>query len=387
MKKFKMKKIISILFVVCMMVIMVTGCSNNDEGAVVDSETPGVETEETANEEETTEAETNDEGASSETIVFTDSAGREVEVPKDITRIVPSGSLAQIVLFAIAPEMFVGITNEWSSEAEQYLDTEYYNLPVLGQFYGQDILNLEEIARLDPQVIIDVGESKDTIVEDMEGISDQVGIPTVHIEATTESMGDAYRMLGNLLGKEEEAEVLASYCEDVYSNTQNIMDEVGEEGRANLIYSVGEDGLSVLAKDSFHAEIIDLVSNNVAVVDDISSKGSGNPVDMEQLILWDPDIILFAPRGAYDIVGDDETWQQLTAIQEGNYYEVPSGPYNWMGSPPSVNRYMGMIWSTQLLYPEVAQYDLYEEAVEYYELFYHSELTREQFDALVANAL
>ena len=56
-------------------------------------------------------------------------------------------------------------------------------------------------------------------------------------------------------------------------------------------------------------------------------------------------------------------------------------------SPPSVNRYMGMIWSTQLLYPEVAQYDLYEEAVEYYELFYHSELTREQFDALVANAL
>lgn len=50
MKKFKMKKIISILFVVCMMVIMVTGCSNNDEGAVVDSETPGVETEETANE-------------------------------------------------------------------------------------------------------------------------------------------------------------------------------------------------------------------------------------------------------------------------------------------------------------------------------------------------
>lgn len=337
--------------------------------------------------EETTEAETNDEGASSETIVFTDSAGREVEVPKDITRIVPSGSLAQIVLFAIAPEMFVGITNEWSSEAEQYLDTEYYNLPVLGQFYGQDILNLEEIARLDPQVIIDVGESKDTIVEDMEGISDQVGIPTVHIEATTESMGDAYRMLGNLLGKEEEAEVLASYCEDVYSNTQNIMDEVGEEGRANLIYSVGEDGLSVLAKDSFHAEIIDLVSNNVAVVDDISSKGSGNPVDMEQLILWDPDIILFAPRGAYDIVGDDETWQQLTAIQEGNYYEVPSGPYNWMGSPPSVNRYMGMIWSTQLLYPEVAQYDLYEEAVEYYELFYHSELTREQFDALVANAL
>ncbi|HCS74674.1 MAG TPA: ABC transporter substrate-binding protein [Clostridiales bacterium] len=278
-------------------------------------------------------------------------------MPANITKIVPSGSLAQIVLFALAPDMFVGLSGEWDPSAEEYIETAYYELPVLGQFYGKDDLNLEEIAKVDPQIIIDVGESKSSIVEDMDGISEQVGIPTVHIEATTDTMGEAYRTLGKLLGREKEAEALAEYCDKANADTKDLMDKMGEDGKVDLIYSTGEDGLSVLAKDSFHAEIIDKVSNNIAVVDDISSKGSGNPVDMEQIITWDPDVIILAPNSAYSSVGEDETWQQLKAIKNGNYYEVPSGPYNWMGFPPSVNRYMGMIWITQLLYPEEAGYD------------------------------
>jgi len=72
-------------------------------------------------------------------------------------------------------------------------------------------------------------------------------------------MGEAYRMLGKLLGKEKEAEVLAKYCDDVYSKTEDIMEEVGDNGKVNLIYCTGGDGLNVIAKTSFHAEIIDLV--------------------------------------------------------------------------------------------------------------------------------
>jgi iron complex transport system substrate-binding protein len=125
----------------------------------------------------------------------------------------------------------------------------------------------------------------------------------------------------------------------------------------------------------------------VAVVKDISSKGTGNPVDMEQIVLWDPDVIVFAPDSVYSSVAGDKTWQKLTAIKNGKYYEVPMGPYNWMGFPPSVNRYMGMIWITQLLYPDKAEYDLYKETAKYYELFYHSKLTEDQYKALVANSI
>lgn len=378
------KRIISVFLAVCMILTMATACSTNEpiNAEPDESAKPDESAEQKPDEEQEQEPED-----ISKTVIFTDSTGREVEVPSDITKIAPSGPLAQIVLFAIAPEMMVGLATEWNPGDEQYIAADYYNLPVLGQFYGKGELNLEEVVRVAPQIIIDIGEAKSTIVEDMDGIQKQLNIPTVHIDAATSTMGEAYRILGDLLGKKEEAEAIAKYCDDVYKNTQDIMAKVGEDGKAKLIYSLGEDGLNVLAKGAFQAEIIDMVSNNIAVVEDISSKGTGNPVDMEQLILWDPDIILFEPGSVYSIAGDSVTWQQLKAIKNGNYYEVPMGPYNWIGSPPSVNRYMGMIWSTQLLYPEHAQYNLYEETAKYYKIFYHCDLTQEQYEELVADSI
>ena len=157
--------------------------------------------------------------------------------------------------------------------------------------------------------------------------------------------------------------------------------------KASLVYCLGENGLNILAKTSYHAEVIDLLSDNAAVVDEPSSKGSGNPIDMEQLLIWNPEVIMFAPDSAYSSVGTDDTWGQLDAVKNGRYYEVPFGPYNWMGFPPSVNRYIGMIWMAQLLYPDVAGYDMYTEAAEFYDLFYHCTLTEAQYNALVAGSM
>jgi iron complex transport system substrate-binding protein len=310
-----------------------------------------------------------------------------VNVPKHITRIAASGSLAQIMLFAIAPEDLVGIANQWSDAAARFIDPRYQNLTVLGQFYGSGDLNLEEIAKVDPQVIIDLGEAKSTIVADMNNISAQVKIPAVHIDADIETMSEAYRTLGRLLGRQEKAEVLAQYCKNIYKNSAEIMQKVGQAGKVRLVYCMGDDGLNVIARGSYHAQVIDMLSDNLAVIGNPTSKGTGNAIDMEQLLKWNPDAIIFAPESAYAAAGSDPAWRQMKAISSGKYYEVPRYPYNWMGFPPSVNRYMGMIWLTQLLYPEVARYDLYNEAARYYDLFYHCRLTRDQYDKLVANSM
>ena len=58
-----------------------------------------------------------------------------------------------------------------------------------------------------------------------------------------------------------------------------------------------------------------------------------------------------------------------------------------MGFPPSVQRYLGMLWAGALLYPDAVDYDLYEEVAEYYKLFYHCDLTRDLYDALVADSI
>ena len=325
------------------------------------------------------------EPAAPETVSFTDSIGRTVTVPAKIEKIAVSGPLAQIVLFALCPDKFVGIANAWDVSAAQFLATEYYNLPELGQLYGgKGELNLETLLASGAQVVIDVGEPKDSAVSDLDALQEQTGLPFVHVSASIATMGDAYRKLGELLGLEDEAETLAAYCDDIYARTQSIAQSVE---KANLLYITGDQGLNVIAQNSYHAEIIDLLSNNLAVVDDPSSKGTGNEVDMEQILKWNPDVILFAPGSIYATVADDPVWQQVTAIKNGAYYEVPQGPYNWMGFPPSVQRYLGMMWMAQLLYPETAQYDLYAETANYFKMFYHCDLTQEQFDALVQNSI
>ena len=326
-----------------------------------------------------------DENTAAETRVFTDSTGREVTVPTQIDKVAISGPLAQIVVFALCPDKLVGVANEWDESAQQYLDEKYYYLPLLGQLYGgKGELNLETLLSSEAQVVIDVGEAKGTIAEDMDALQEQTGIPFVHIDAKLASMDETYTMLGDLLGMTDEAKTLSDYCRATYDKVRAIADGVE---KANLLYVTGDTGLNVIAQGSFHAEVIDMLSNNLAVVDEPSSKGSGNEVDMEQILNWNPDVILFAPGSIYATVGEDAAWQGVTAIQNGAYYEVPMGPYNWMGFPPSVQRMLGMLWMAKVLYPDAADYDLYTEAANYFQLFYHCDLTQKQYDALVANSL
>ncbi|MGN0992243.1 MAG: ABC transporter substrate-binding protein [Candidatus Ventricola sp.] len=323
--------------------------------------------------------------AESSTRVFTDSVGREVTVPQEITRIAVTGQLGQIVVFAIAPDMFVGIPGAWLPEAKAYLDEQYYNLPVMGQLYGgKGDLNLEELLKAAPQVVIDIGEPKGSIVEDMDALTEQTGIPFVHISAYIDSMDETYAMLGDLLGMEEEAKALADACERMYSCAVELSQGVE---KANVLYVTGADGLNVLARGAYHSSVIDMMANNVAVVENVSSRGTGNEVDMEQILNWNPDVVIFSEDSIFDIVADDPVWQSVSAIANNTYYQVPFGPYNWIGQPPAVHRLLGMLWMGKLLYPEAAAYDLYEEAAQYYQLFYHCDLTREQYDALMANSI
>ncbi len=321
----------------------------------------------------------------SETRIFTDDAGRKIELPATISRIVPSGSLAQIVLFAIAPEMFVGLAGDLQENAKGIIDESYYKLPVFGNLYSSADLNIEQLALAAPQLIIDIGEPKDSTSEDLNTLQTQTTIPTVFISATLETMPETYRTLGKLLGREEKGEQLAQFCEKVYSRTSDIMEKVGDN-KVNALYVLGEEGLNVLASGSYHAELIDMLTNNLAVVENPTGRGLGNEVTMEQIALWNPDFIVFDPGSIYDTVSTVEIWNNIHAVSSSNYVEIPEVPYNWMGMPPSVQRYLGMIWLTAVLYPDYCDYDVKADIIEYYKLFYGCTLTDEQYETITANA-
>ncbi len=366
-----MKKIIVSIILICILVGLI-GCSsaqNTQSGSSTGSSSVSSNSGETAN-----------------TIMFTDSAGREVEIPTDITKISPAGRLAQLFLISLAPEKLASLSDQPFTEISGIVDERLLELPLLGRIYGDEGINYEELATVDPQLIIDIGETKDSIAEDLDNLTTATTIPAVHIVSDTENAGEVFRMLGELLGLEEQAEKLAVYCEQTNEQIDEIMEQVGDE-KANIIYSLGSEGQNVLANGSIHADIIDTLSNNLAVVDLPVTQGTGNEVNMEQLISWNPDVIIFEQNSAYEAAGEDSLWGQITAIQNGDYYKIPSTPYNWLGNPPSVNRYIGLWWMVKTLYPEQATFDLREKVDEYYELFYDCDLSDEQYNELMKNSL
>jgi iron complex transport system substrate-binding protein len=289
-------------------------------------------------------------------------------------------------LLSVAPDLFCAVTANYSEAEAEFLPAALAGLTAVGQFYGQANLNPEEIARINPEVIIDIGEPKKTIAEDMDGIAAATGVPAIHVTADLRSAPEAFRTLGRLLGREEKGEALAAYCEKVLSRADGIMAKVGANKKTAL-YCLGKQGTNVLAKGSFHAEVLDWLAGNAAVVDNPSSRGSGNETDLEQLLLWNPDVILFGYGSVYGQAPADPVWKQLKAIRGGDFYEVPQGPYNWMGSPPSINRYLGILWLGKILYPQYADYDLYGETAEYYRLFYDYDLSRARYASLTANSV
>lgn len=317
------------------------------------------------------------------TRTFTDSCGRTVEVPEHISKAAVSGSFSQIVLFALCPDLFAG-TSGWDKEAEGIIAEKYLSLPKLGQLYGgKGELNLESLLASGAEIVVDIGEPKKSIKEDMDALTEQTGLPFIHIDAYTATMGDTYRMLGDLFQMEEEAAVLADYCDSAYARFTTLGESV-EKVPALYLTGIGQN---VIAAGSYHSEVIDMMAENRAVVESPSGKGTGNEVSPEQLMMWDPEVLFIAPGSIYNEIENDPVLSELSAVKSGRYYEVPKGPFDWMSFPPSVQRLLGMMWMGSLLYPDAVDYDLFTEVQHYFKLFYHADLTEEMFAALTANSL
>lgn len=352
------------------MAFAVTGCSSgggSDEGSQQSSE-------QTA--------------ATSETREFTDSAGRTVEVPAVIDRIAPSGHTANQVLLTMASEKMVGLSQELSEDQQKYLGVDTSDLPVFGAIFGaKGDLNKEAIAAADPQVIIDTGVLDDDVASGLDQLQEELGIPCVFIETNMDDYGASYEKLGELLGMEERGNELSEYCQNAYDEVVDVMSTISDDERANVLYLMGEDGTNVIAKGTQQAEVVDLVADNLAVMDNPSNTGMGSETSLEQIALWNPDIIVFASGSIYDTVADDPAWDGIAAIDNGNYYEAPGTPYNWLNSPPTVNQVMGMQWLPRLLYPDKFDDSIADVTKSYYSTFYGYDLSDEELDELIANAL
>ncbi len=314
---------------------------------------------------------------------FTDDLGRTFEFDKPIERIAPSGSLAQMIIYSVAKDNLVGLSAAVSSSAEKYLDPAMNELAVFGTFYGRKAnLNKEEVILSDPDAVIDMGEIKGDATStksDLDELTRSLNIPVIFIECYLDNTADAYRKLGRLLGKEDECNKRAEYAERALKTAEEKKEKISDP--VSVYYSSSPDALVAVESGSFHGEVIEKIGAENVVPSSFSE--SSGTVSLEELIIWDPDVILLSDKNAYERVMSDRTWGTLRAVREGSVYLIPTSPYSFIDSPPSVNRIIGIYWLGSLLYPDLySDIDLEAELKEFYSLFYCYDLSESEAESL-----
>jgi iron complex transport system substrate-binding protein len=345
-----------------------------------------------ATEEPTQSAEQDATQETAETREITDMAGRKVTVPtaENIESVFSAGPVAAIFLYMVAPDKLLGWNYELNDVEKSIILDKYQDLPNFGM---GDAVNYEAVIAANPTIAINSGKINDAMVSDCDALSESLGIPVVAVDNELNNSAEAFRFMGELLGVEDHAEELAQYAEQVFTDI-NTLSDIPEEKKVSVYFGNGEDSLETAPRGSQHAQILDAI-NAVNVADLELGDGSRVQISAEQLLAWDPDVIVVngepkadksGSSAAEDILSNPD-YASLKAVQDQKVYGTPNAPFSWVDRPAGPNRLIGMRWFSALIYPEYIKCDINEEIHKFFDLFYHVDLSDEQLENVLKGTL
>lgn len=345
-----------------------------------------------ATEEPTQSAEQDATQETAETREITDMAGRKVTVPtaENIEAVFSAGPVAAIFLYMVVPDKLLGWNYELNDVEKSIILDKYQDLPNFGM---GDAVNYEAVIAANPTIAINSGKINDAMVSDCDALSESLGIPVVAVDNELNNSAEAFRFMGELLGVEDHAEELAQYAEQVFTDI-NVLSDIPEEKKVSVYFGNGEDSLETAPRGSQHAQILDAI-NAVNVADLELGDGSRVQISAEQLLAWDPDVIVVngepkadksGSSAAEDILSNPD-YASLKAVQDQKVYGTPNAPFSWVDRPAGPNRLIGMRWFSALIYPEYIKCDINEEIHKFFDLFYHVDLSDEQLENVLKGTL
>jgi iron complex transport system substrate-binding protein len=297
----------------------------------------------------------------------TDAAGRSIEIPATISRVFPAGPPAAILLYTLAPDLLLGWPRANRAEECAFLLPDTCARPEVGRLTGRgNTANLESVLALKPDLIIDVGSTTPTYVSLAERVQEQTKIPYALLDGRFDAMGSTYRLLGKLTHRD--AEPLATYTEETLAKIQERVNRIPETERPRVYYARGPKGLETGLGGSINVETLEFLGvRNVA-----GERGGGlATVSIEQVLAWNPNIIITIDRDFAANVGSDPQWATVKAVRRGRVHLSPKLPFGWIDFPPSVNRLIGLWWLAKILYPEHFPEEMRELTRDFYTRFYH----------------
>ena len=256
-----------------------------------------------------------------------DLAGRKIEVPAEINKIVAVGPGAlRLVVYLEAEDKVVGIEEfERRNQQRPYIlaKPELTELPVIGPQFGGDA---ELIAAQAPDLIISSYLSQ----AEMNNLQAKTSIPVISINdgspgsMTEDNLKTALTFLAEILDKTDRADQLIKIF-DYHKNElkKNSADLAAD--KSVYIGGIGNKGAQgITSTEANYPPFEYLELKNIIEEEDKSNF----TISKEKLLLEDPEII-FVDQGGIELVEKDlkrEEFKYLKAYQENNVYQLL--PYN-----------------------------------------------------------
>ncbi|MCB2293349.1 ABC transporter substrate-binding protein [Clostridium algoriphilum] len=320
------------------------------------------------------------------THVVTDMKGRKVTIPKSVNKVLSLSNNTTVDIYTIAPDKLAGLSFELKDAAKKYIDEKYYKLPVVGTTSDKKI-DYESILKIKPDLIVCSEEDQPYAADE---IQKQLKIPVVMVSANLEDTEKVYTFLGECLGEQKRAKELSDYSKKALANVKAMVKKIPEDKKVNVYYAEGASWLQTDISGNIHTEVLDIAgAKNVADIAE-AKIGSMATVSMEQVMSWNPDVILEGATAAkgklYSSVSEDQNWTKINAVKNNKYYKIPALPFNLVDRPPSAVRVLGVQWLSNMLYPGYVEIDMSKEFKDFYKLFYNYTLTDEDLKELLNHA-
>jgi iron complex transport system substrate-binding protein len=313
---------------------------------------------------------------------FIDDAGRKVTLPDRIERVYAAGPPASVLVFALAPDKLIGWTRGFHASEAQWIPEKYARLPELGRLTGRgNTANVEVVLKEKPDVIIDVGSTAETFASLAERVQSQTGIAYVLLDGRLETTSRQLEKIASILGVEANGRELAAYSARLLDGLREKIAAIPADQRPAVYYARGPQGLTTGLQGSINVEMIELLgAKNVAG----GERGGLTNVGLEQVVLWDPGIIVTNDPNFYRDVWTLPVWNSVSAVRAKRVYLSPHLPFGWFDYPPGANRLIGLLWLAEILYPKVFHPDLKHEVTQFYRLFYHQAPSAQQVEGILA---
>lgn len=318
----------------------------------------------------------------------TDQLGRHVTLPDHIQRIVvlQHQTLNLLVQLDAAPQI-VGVLASWPKQLGPgfaRLMPGIAQLPTPGDLTQ---VNVESLLALRPQVVFVANYAPAAMIQQIE----QAGIPVVAISLRADAQGErdkmnptlhdeeqsynqglkqGIRLIGEVTGHQAQAEALIDYTFRQRAKFNAAVADIPEDQRVRVyianpdLYTYGAGKYTGLMLR--HAGAV-----NVAAA---SIKGA-RQVALEQVLAWDPQVILVQsrfPQVVQQILHDPQ-WQAIDAVKHRRVWLMPEYAKAW-GYPMPEALAVGELWIAHKLYPQrYRQVDINAEAQRYYQRFYRTD--------------